>query len=91
MATSDPPAVEVFRNDATVHVQTGTGIVCEGDREHHVETGYRRGNKPDCSVGADNSAERDPLSVTASPTDVEHESVRTDVQYDQSAPQPRES
>jgi hypothetical protein len=85
-------AVEIFPNDATAHVQTGTGIVCDGDRERHAETGNRdRRNELDCSVGADNSAERDPLSVTASPTAVEHESARTEVQYDHSTPQPRES
>ena len=79
-------------SDVAIHVQTGTGLVRDGDEEHHVKPGDVVVVEADTDRGvrADDDSELEALLVTAPPpTDAEHEPVRTGLQQGQFDPQPR--
>jgi quercetin dioxygenase-like cupin family protein len=81
-------------SDVAIHVQTGTGIVRDGNEEHHVRAGDVVVVEADTDRGvrADDDSELEALLVTAPPpTDAEHEPVRTGLRNDQFDPQPRDS
>ncbi|WP_353633209.1 cupin domain-containing protein (plasmid) [Halobacterium sp. NMX12-1] len=66
-------------SDVAVHVQSGTGVVRDGDDEHHVEPGDVVVVEADTNRGvkADPEARLEALLVTAPPpTDTEHDPVR---------------
>jgi quercetin dioxygenase-like cupin family protein len=80
-------------SDVAIHVQTGTGLVRDGDEEHHVKPGDVVVVEADTDRGvrADDDSELEALLVTAPPpTDAEHEPVRAGLQQDQFDPQPRD-
>jgi len=80
-------------SDVAIHVQTGTGIVRDGDEEHRVEAGDVVVVEADTDRGvrADDDSKLEALLVTAPPpTDAEHEPVRTGLQQDQFDPQTRD-
>ncbi|WP_302080763.1 cupin domain-containing protein [Salinibaculum rarum] len=70
-------------SDVAIHVQSGTGLVRDGDEEHHVEPGDVVVVKADSNRGvkADGDTRLEALLVTAPPpTDAEHEPVRQGLQ-----------
>jgi len=73
------------KSDVAIHVQSGSGIVRDGDDEHAVEPGdvvvVEAGT--DRGVRADADAQLEALLVTAPPpTDAEHEPVRRGLKQD---------
>jgi quercetin dioxygenase-like cupin family protein len=77
-------------SDVAVHVQSGTGLVRDGDDDHHVgpgdvvvvEANTARG------VRADPDSRLEALLVTAPPpTDAEHDPVRAGLRDDEFDPQ----
>ena len=79
-------------SDVAVHVQSGTGVVQDGDDEHDVEPGDVVVVEADTDRGvkADGDARLEALLVTAPPpTDAEHDPVRTGLQNDEFDPEPR--
>lgn len=72
-------SVHALASDVALHVQSGTGLVCDGRAEHHVESGdVVVEAETDRGVRADESSRLETLLVTAPPTsDAEHEPVRT--------------
>jgi quercetin dioxygenase-like cupin family protein len=70
-------------SDVAIHVQSGTGLVRDGDEEPHVEPGDVVVVKADSNRGvkADGDTRLEALLVTAPPpTDAEHEPVRQGLQ-----------
>lgn len=81
-------------SDVMIHVQTGTGIVRDGDNQHDVEPGDIVVVQADTNRGikAADDSELEALLVTAPPpTAGEHEPVRIGLRNDQFEPHSRES
>lgn len=77
-------------SDVAIHVRSGTGLIRDGDEEHHVEPGDVVAVKADSSRGvkADDDRRLEALLVTAPPpTDAEHEPVRQGLQQNDFDPQ----
>jgi quercetin dioxygenase-like cupin family protein len=79
-------------SDVAVHVQSGTGVVRDGDDEHDVEPGDVVVVEADTDRGvkADGDTRLEVLLVTAPPpTDAEHDPVRSGLQNDEFDPEPQ--
>jgi len=79
-------------SDVAIHVQSGTGVVRDGDDEHDVEPGDVVVVEADTDRGvkADGDTRLEAFLVTAPPpTDAEHDPVRTGLQNDEFDPEPR--
>jgi len=66
-------------SDVAIHVQSGTGLIRDGDDEHHVESGDVVVVEADVDRGvkADDDTRLEAFLVTAPPpTDAEHDPVR---------------
>lgn len=66
-------------SDVTIAIQSGTGVVRDGDHSHHVEPGDVVVVEADTARGikADEESRLETLLITAPPpTDAEHEPVR---------------
>jgi len=74
-------------SDVVITVQSGTGIVREGDTEHEVEPGDTVVVEADTARGIKAETELEALLVTAPPpTDEEHEPVRKGLKNDEFQP-----
>jgi quercetin dioxygenase-like cupin family protein len=76
-------------SDVSIHVQSGTGVIRDGDTEHRVEPGdvvvVEAGT--DRGVKADSDSQLEALLVTAPPpTDAEHDPVRRGLKEDEFDP-----
>lgn len=79
-------------SDVAVHVQSGTGVVRDGDDEHRVEPGDVVVVEADADRGvkADDDSRLEALLVTAPPpTDAEHDPVRRGLKEDEFDPTDR--
>jgi len=79
-------------SDVAIHVQSGTGVVRDGDDEHGVEPGdvVVVESDTDRGVKADEDTRLEAFLVTAPPpTDAEHDPVRTGLQNDVFDPEAR--
>lgn len=77
-------------SDVAIHVRSGTGLIRDGDEEHHVESSDVVVVKADSSRGvkADDDTRLEAFLVTAPPpTDAEHEPVRKGLQQNEFDPQ----
>lgn len=77
-------------SDVAIHVQGGTGVVRDGDEEHHVESGDVIVVEADTDRGvkADADARLEAFLVTAPPpTDAEHGPVREGIKLGEFDPQ----
>jgi len=73
-------------SDVAVHVQSGTGVVRDGDDDHRVEPGDVVVVEADTDRGvkADDDSRLEALLVTAPPpTDAEHDPVRRGLKEDE--------
>lgn len=76
-------------SDVVIDVRSGTGLVCDGDAEHHVESGDVVTVEADTDRGikADADSRLEALLITAPPpTDAEHEPVRRGLRTDEFDP-----
>jgi quercetin dioxygenase-like cupin family protein len=79
-------------SDVAIHVQSGTGVVRDGDDEHDVEPGDVVVVEADTDRGvkADGDTRLEAFLVTAPPpTDAEHDPVRSGLQNDKFDPEPQ--
>jgi quercetin dioxygenase-like cupin family protein len=79
-------------SDVAIHVQSGTGVVRDGDDEHDVEPGDVVVVEADMDRGvkADGDTRLEAFLVTAPPpTDAEHDPVRSGLQNDEFDPEPQ--
>lgn len=77
-------------SDVAIHVQSGTGLIRDGDKEHDVSPGDVVVVEAHCSRGvkADDDTRLEALLVTAPPpTDAEHDPVRRGLQQNEFEPQ----
>lgn len=74
-------------SDVVITVQSGTGLVREGETEHHVEPGDTVVVEADSARGIKAETELKAVLVTAPPpTDEEHEPVRKGLKNDEFEP-----